>query len=236
MIKYHKGKLIISIFAVLSFLSSIVYAENIKDINNEIYSKLRDRRCNMPLSQCNCPDAREMKAYIEALIEMDINKEDIFYKVAKKFSPNLILDKQIREAVEKRIIEESKGKRPQAALEPTSFDFGKVSKKLGKIHKIFKLHNKGNDVLIIRNLKASCPCVTISIKVGNNKSPYFDTSGAPAGWQVQIKPGKSAEIEAVIDLQHSTVNVGKLIREIYINTNELLNPEITLRVEAEVTD
>ncbi|MDP3143010.1 MAG: DUF1573 domain-containing protein [Candidatus Omnitrophota bacterium] len=177
-----------------------------------------------------------MKAYIEALLEMGVGKEDVFYKVAKKFSPNLILDDKIKSQVEQKLVQESGGKMPQAVLEAATFNLGTVSKKQGTIGKVFKLFNRGNDILVAKNLKTSCPCVTAALKMGKTKSPYFGTTGAPADWQVQVNPGKSAEIEAVIDLNHRTVSVGKLIREVYINTNDLLNPEITIKLEVEVTD
>jgi hypothetical protein len=190
----------------------------------------------MSLDKCDCPDAREMKAYIDALLEMGINKEEIFYKVAKKFSLNTILDKQVKLDVEKRLIEEVGKKRAQIILEPTSFDFGQVSKKKNKISKLFKLTNKGSDKLIIKNIKALCGCTTVSLKVGKDKSPYFDTKGAPDNWQAQLRPNESGELEIVLDLNHPSVGMGKLIREILITSNDPLYPEVTVKIEAEVKD
>lgn len=228
----------ISLLAILIWLlSQITFAQNIDALKLEIYSKLRDRRCTtMPLDKCNCPDAREMKAYIEALIETGVSKDDIFYRVAKKFSPNTILDKQIKAQVEEKLIKEAGGKRPQIVLEPGSFNLGQVSKKQGKIQKVFKLYNKGNSKLIITNIKVSCACTTVSLAVGENKSPYFGTQGTPVGWQAVIEPGKSGELEVVVDLSHTSVVVGKLIRDINITSNDLLYPEVTVRIEAGVKD
>jgi len=190
----------------------------------------------MTLEKCNCPDAREMKAYIDALLEAGVSKEEIFYKVAKKFSPNTILDKQIKAQVEARLIKEAGGKRPQIVLEPSSINLGQVSKKQGKIGKIFKLYNKGTAKLIITNIKVSCSCVTTSLTVGKNKSPYFGTQGASSGWQAIIEPGASAELEVVVDLSHPAITVGKLFREITITTNDIINPEVTVKIEGEVKE
>ncbi len=225
------------LFAFCLLLSfQIAFAQDISALKADIYSKLRDKRCNMPLSECDCPDAREMKVYIDALLELGANKDDIFYRVARKFSLNLILDAKIKTEVEKRLIKEAGGKRPQAILENASFNFGAISKKQGKISRTFKLYNKGNDILILKNIKTSCGCVTAAVKLGKKMSPYFGTSGAPANWQEEINAGKSAEIEALIDLNHRSVVVGKLIREIYVTTNDPLNPELSLILEAEVKD
>ena len=234
---YHKIFLIILFFVYLMSSFQSVFAQNLGDLKLEIYSKLRDRRCStMTIDKCDCPDAREMRAYIDALIETGISKEEIFYKVAKKFSIKTILDEQIKAEVEKRLVKEMGEKRPQIILEPTSFDFGRVSKKQGKITKIFKLHNAGTTKLIITNVRVSCECVSVSLKVGKDKSPYFGVAGAKPGWQLVVEPKKSGELKVVLDLSHSSIPIGKVIRDIFVASNDPLYPETTIRVEAEITD
>jgi hypothetical protein len=235
---YYRIFLIVLFFANSIFSSQFVFAQNTDNLKLEIYSKLRDRRCTtMSLDKCDCPDAREMKAYIDALRETGVSKDEIFYKVAKKFSLDTILDKQIKAQVQERLIKEAGDKRPQIILEPSSFNFGQLSKKQGKIQKIFELYNKGTAKLIITNIKVSCSCVTASLTVGKNKSPYFGTSqGAVAGWEAIINPGASAELEVIVDLGHSAINVGKLIRDINVTSNDIINPEVTIRVEADVIE
>ena len=234
---YHRVFLIILFFAYLPLSSQFVFAQNTDNLKLDIYSKLRDRRCTtMSLDKCDCPDAREMKAYIDALIETGVSKDEIFYKVAKKFSLNTILDKQIKAQVEARLIKEAGGKRPQIVLEPSSINLGQVSKKQGKIEKVFKLYNKGTAKLIITNIKVSCSCVTTSLTVGKNKSPYFGTQGAPSGWQAVIEPGQSGELEVIVDLSHPAIAIGKLIRDINITNNDIINPEVSVRIEGEVKE
>ena len=239
-------------FVCLIFSSRFAFAQNTDDFpakrdpatnfstereKTEIYSKLRDRRCTtMTIDKCNCPEAREMKAYIDALIETNVGKDEVFYKVAKRFSPNTILDKQIKAKVEERLIKEAGGKIPQILLEPISFNLGQVSKKQGKIVRVFKLYNKGNDRLVITNIKVSCSCVTASLVIGKNKSPYFGTGGVPSGWQAIIEPSASAELKVIVDLGHSAINVGKLIRDINITSNDIINPEVTVKIEGEVKE
>ncbi|MEW6008796.1 MAG: DUF1573 domain-containing protein [Candidatus Omnitrophota bacterium] len=177
-----------------------------------------------------------MKAYIDALLEASIARDEIFYKVAKKFTLKAIMDKQIKADIEKRLIKESGEKQPKLNLDSTSFDFAKVSKKQGKISKIFKLSNNGNSPLIIKSIKTSCPCATVSLRLNKVKSPYFGTEGSPKDWQEEIKPGESADLELMVDLASPHVRIGKLIRDAFIVSNDPLYPEMTVRVEAEVTD
>lgn len=236
---YQKRLPVILIFVCLiSFSQSpILFAQNADDLKSEIYPKLRDKRCTtMSLDKCNCPEAREMKAYIDGLIEAGVKEGDIFYKVAKKSSLNTILDEQIKTQVEKRLIKEAGHERAQIILETNSFDFGKVSKKQGKIKKAFKLYNKGRGKLIITNIKASCICVTASLLIGRNKSPDFGTQGAPSGWQAIVEPGENGELEVTVDLNHPSISIGKLTRDINIASNDPINPEVTLKITAEVQD
>lgn len=225
----------INIFMIpFIFIFFINYA--FSDVRGDIYSKLKCCACYVSFDKCACPEAKEMKAYIDALLESGITKEEIFYKAAKKFSLNAILDIQIKAEIEKRLIKETGKKRPQIIIEPPSFNFGEVSKKQGKVSKIFRLSNKGNSPLIIKKLKTFCPCASVSLKANKAKSPYFGTEGSPQDWQVEIRPQEKTELEVIVDLASPHIKPGKLIRDTSVTSNDPLYPEITVRVEAEVRD
>lgn len=232
----HKVYLAILSSLCLIFFSQITFAQNTEGVKSEIYSKLKCCACQASFDKCTCPEAKEIKAYIDALLENGTRKEEIFYKVAKKFSLETVQDEQLRQNIEEKLIQEAGKNRPQIFLESTSFDFGRVNKKQGKISKIFKLSNKGNSPLVIKNIKTSCPCATVSLKVNKKKTPYFGTEGAPGDWQIEIKPGEYGELELRIDLASSHVKPGKLIREASIFSNDPVYPELKVMVEAEVTD
>lgn len=233
---YQKLRFIILFFVCMIFYSQALFAQNNDVLKSEIYSKLKCCTCQVSFDKCTCAEAKEIKAYVDALLESGISKEEIFYKVAKKFSLNMILDAQTKKEVEKRLIEDAGKNRPQISLDSISFDFGEVSKKQGKVSKIFKLTNKGNLPLIIKNIKTSCPCATVSLKANRTKSPYFGTEGSPRDWQSEIKPQESGELELMVDLASSHVKTGKLIRDVSLISNDPVYPEVTVRVEAEVKD
>lgn len=223
-------------WACVVFFAHIALAQNLPGMKEEIYSKFKCCPCNVSFDRCTCQEAKEMKAYIDALLDSGVTKEDIFYKVAKKFSLKVILDERIKSDIKQRLIKEAGQKRSEIVLDTTSFDFGSVSKRQGKISKIFKLSNKGNAPLIIKNMKTSCPCASVSLSVDKNKSPYFGTSGASEGWQVEIKPGKMGELEFMVDLASPHVKVGKMLREARIISNDPIYPELSIRIAAEVKD
>ena len=229
-------KRIMLFFLAAGFICSAVFAQDVGALRTEIYSKLRDKRCNMPLSECNCPEAKEMKGYIDALLETGIAKDEIYYKVVKRYSLAQVLDNQLKAELEKRLTQEAGSKRPQIVLETTSFNFGEVNKTQGKVSTVFKLRNKGSVDLVITNLRASCVCTTISLTVDKQKSPYFDNKGAPKDWKMELKPNQAGELEVVLDLAHKAINVGDLTREVDIVSNDPLYPETSVKVEAKVLE
>ena len=232
----HRINIILVAFLWMT-VSAVSFAQNAVSPNAGIYAKFRDRRCSdMPLDQCDCPDAREMKAYIDALVEAGLKPDEIYYKVAKRYSLALVLDNQLKAQLEKRFAREAGPKRPQIVLETTSFNFGEVNKAQGNVRTIFKLRNKGNADLVITNLRASCVCTTISLTVDKQKSPYFDNKGAPKDWKMELKPNQAGELEMVLDLAHKAVKAGDLIREVMITSNDPLYPEVSAKVEAKVLE
>lgn len=234
-INYKFNSAILLVVCLLVFLH-LAFAQNPDVLKSEIYSKIKCCACQVPFDKCICAEAKEMKAYIDALLESGLNKEDIFYKVAKKFSLSTILDEQIKQNVKERLINEAGEKRPEIVLDAASFDFGKVTKKQGKISKVFKLTNKGNLPLIIKNLKTSCPCAGVSLRTDKVKSPYFGIEGSPKDWLVEIAPSQNAGLELMVDLASGHVKIGKLIREATITTNDPIYPEVTVSIEAEVNE
>ena len=224
-------------FAALFFYSQMAFAQQAPDLKSEIFPKLRDRKCDtMSLDKCNCPDAKEIKGYIEGLIEAGVKKEDVIYKAAKKFSPSIILDSQLKAEIEKKLATEIGENRPQISLETETFDFGKVSKKQGPARKIIKLRNKGNQDLIVSEIKPSCSCTTVSLQVDKNKSSYFGQAGSGEGWQMVIGPNKEGELEIVFDAAHPTIKAGHVSRNIAITSNDPLYGQVVVRFEVQVTD
>jgi archaellum component FlaG (FlaF/FlaG flagellin family) len=175
-----------------------------------------------------------MKAYIEALKDSGVSKDDIFLKVAKKYSLDTILDKDIKARVEKELIKDFGDKRPQIVIEPKTHNFGQVLRSQGTVTNIFKIKNKGNSELIINNVYTACPCTSVYIKVNKYESPVFSTTGAPKDWQVKLQPGKVAELKVTLDLNHKSLNVGNVSRKVLVLSNDPLYPSASATISAEL--
>lgn len=123
---------------------------------------------------------------------------------------------------------------PIILAETSLFDFGQVDKKQAELKKVLKIFNEGTANLIVTNLRTSCGCVNISLSVPGYKSPYFSTEGVNPVWRAVIEPGASAELEIKLDLTHPSITTGKVIREIFITSNDPVYPETGIIIEAYV--
>lgn len=221
-------KILIILFVVFS--STIAFAGTKEDI----YSKLKCCNCKKLFASCSCEHAKEMKAYIDALLEVELKEEEILMKIAKKFGLDKIIDSRSREVVEKKLIAEAGENRPEISIEPPSRNLGEVSKASGKLRFKVKVKNKGKGELKITDLKPSCPCTTIKLKKKKYMSPVFGTEGAKPGWEVSIKPEEVGELIIVVDLNHTSIHLGKMLRTVEVKSNDPLRPSITIEFEAQV--
>ncbi len=126
--------------------------------------------------------------------------------------------------------------RPQISLENSSFDFGLVSRKQGSVKKNILISNKGNQDLIVKDIKASCSCTTAALKADKNVSPYFGPAGAGPGWQMVIEPGKLAELEIIFDAANPAVKEGKVKRNISIVSNDPVFSIIEVKFEVQLSE
>ena len=227
---------IILVLLILTLFSQFAFAQGLNALKSDIYSKLKCCSCEKSFEKCVCSEAKEMKAYIDALLENKVSGINIFYKVAKKYSAKVIIDESMRLLVEERLIKESKGKYSRVEFEPQFLNFGTKSRKEGRVSSAVKLYNKGNSNLIISNLRVSCGCVSVALKTGKNKSPYFGVAGVNPGWQAIIEPGNFGELEVALDLSHPSMGIGKQIRNIFVSSSDTFNPQTDLKVEIEIKE
>lgn len=230
---FNRNKLIlVSVLLLFCFGSS--FAAGQVSLKKEIYSKLKCCACKESFETCVCPEARTMKAYIEALLDSGVKKDEIYYKVAKKFNLNIISDEAQRAAIRKRLISEAGEKRPQLIFAPLAINLGDIRKNKGIVKRTVKITNKGNQDLIINNIRVSCDCVKVSLTNKGEKSLDFGISGSPGGWSAIIGPNKEGVLDIKVDSNHSSIAEGKLFREVYISSNDPLYPQSNLKIEANV--
>lgn len=224
-----------AVFAIaLIFVSGINLA--FADIKTDIYSKLKCCPCPKEFITCSCPQAGKMKAYIEALLEMGLNEEEILVKVAEEYSLDVIIDEEMRDKIEKKLIERAGDKRPEIFIQPLSYNLGKVSKNKGELELKVKVQNKGNEVLKITDLKTSCACTTVRLKTENFETPAFGVKEVKSEREANLAPQEEGELIIVTDLNHPHVHLGQMLRIIDIKSNDPVYSLVKVEIEAEIVE
>ena len=223
----------INIFVILFILlASYTFA----DKKIKIYSKLKCCPCKSDFADCNCDSAKEMKAYIDALLEVDLDKDQILKKVAKKYSLDAIIDEKAKKEIENKLIEEAGPNRPQIYIHPLSYNLGKVSKTKGTLELVVEVHNKSKATLTISDLKTFCACTTVRLKTKDNKSSVFGVEGATSGWEANLAGGEKGELVIVTDLNHPHVQVGHMLRRVEIKSNDPIYSIVSVDFEADIVE
>ena len=119
------------------------------------------------------------------------------------------------------------------------FDFGTISMSAGKVMRKFTLKNSSDAPVRVTKLFTSCMCTQASIATQNDRRGPFGMQGhgdSIPKINLEIKPGETAEVEAVFDpAAHGPAGIGKVRRVVYVETDSSEAPEIQLSFEANVT-
>ena len=120
-------------------------------------------------------------------------------------------------------------------LDPTSFDWGEVNyDDPNKATKIFKIKNKGSDVLKFFNIRTSCHCTVARMSIGGVESQNFGMSGV-SSWVGEVGPGKEADLIVVFDQKfHGPAGLGPVSRFVSVETNDKNTPKLTFTLTGNV--
>ena len=122
------------------------------------------------------------------------------------------------------------------SAEETSFDFGTVSMKNGKVNHVFKIKNDTDSTAVVSKLFTSCMCTTASISVnGTKKGPFgMPGHGFVPSIKGEIRASGSADVEVVFDpAAHGPAGVGRIDRVVYLE--EKSGNKLELQFTAMVT-
>lgn len=103
--------------------------------------------------------------------------------------------------------------KPIVFIEQTEFDFGEINQGETVSHD-FKIENKGNDLLIITRVRASCGCTAAEPK------------------KKELKPNESTTINVEFN---STGREGEQKKHVYISTNDPENETVRITFKANIT-
>jgi hypothetical protein len=209
---------------------------------DEIYPLFMCPCCGQPLDPNNicCGLAQERIAYISALSDAGISNEEIVLTTVKKYGIDLLINESMKEEVRGELAKRAPEDRPKIVIEPILYNFGDVSVSKGIVSTTIEVSNKGQSNLVIDNIETSCMCTSAMLTVEEKESPVFgmdmNDGKHPKGWEGTIPPGGSATLTIFYDPQmHSEIR-GPLTRTISIYSNDPVEFQKDVKVEANQVD
>ena len=103
---------------------------------------------------------------------------------------------------------------PKVVIKPMTIDFGTIIQD-SVVTTYFVITNEGADLLKILKVSASCGCTAVMSE------------------KKELKRGESTEIKVVFDSKGKS---GKQNKIVYIETNDPMNPTITLSLNGNIVD
>ncbi len=144
--------------------------------------------------------------YVNDLIRIKVNDETIT-------NLYLVVSANLTEDFASMTSEELENA-PVASFASTTFDFGKINQR-EKANAQFIFKNTGKSDLIIRKIRTTCGCTTVTPP------------------NTVIKPGEESKIEAVFD---AGARKGKQHKVVVVTTNDPKHSQVNLIISGEVND
>lgn len=119
--------------------------------------------------------------------------------------------------------------KPTVNTTSTSSDLGQM--KLSEEKKAdFSIENTGTRPLQLFHISSSCDCTFGQVTIDGNKSPQFSMH-ADSNWVGNINPGQKATLSVIYRPSIMPVK-GDVTREVFVQTNDPQNKELTFTVKA----
>jgi len=118
-----------------------------------------------------------------------------------------------------------------------SYDFGQVIMNAGDVEHRFVLENKSDQSIILGDISTSCMCTTAFLEYERGSIGPFGMSGHDIKKTANftVEPGKSVDLRVIFDpAAHGPSGTGFTERNIYVNTNSQIQPQIVFKINGMV--
>ena len=161
---------------------------------------------------------------------------EIYLAYADQYGLDTFASQEVKKEVREYKLANAPEERPQIVLEPQEIDLGDVSSKEGKVETSITIKNTGQKNLIVDSLSTSCGCTTVSVINNGQEGPVFGTGTPPEDWATTIQPGETAELRIYYDPTFHEDARGPMVREVYISSNDPVDPVVKARIELNQVD
>jgi hypothetical protein len=202
----------------------------------EMFSEFICPCCGKPIGECSCGMAGERRGFVTGLVTAGSSKSEIYLAYADQYGLDTFASQEVKEEVREYKLANAPEERPQIVLEPQRLDLGDISPKEGKVETSITIKNIGQKNLIVDSLSTSCGCTTVSVVNNGQEGPIFGTDTLPKGWAATIRPGETAELRIYYDPNVHKDARGPMMREVYVSSNDPVDPVVKASIELNQVD
>ncbi|MFQ5814100.1 MAG: DUF1573 domain-containing protein [Anaerolineae bacterium] len=204
----------------------------------EMFSEFTCPCCGKLIGDCGCGMAKERKEFVTGQVSARKNKLEIYLAYADQYGLDTFASEEVKRDIREYKVANAPAERPQIALEPQKVDLGDVSAKEGKVQTSITIKNAGQTDLIVDSLSTSCGCTTVSVVNNGEEGPVFGTGTPPEaeGWSTTIPPGETAELRIYYDPNVHEDARGPMLREVYVSSNDPVDPVVKAAIELNQVD
>jgi len=198
-----------------------------------IYNTFQCPCCGNPIDSNCCELAVERKAYADGLMDAQLGEREVMTRYVKRYGMDSFINENDREEFREYLIKKAPEERPQLEVFPSAVELGNASIKGGVVETAIHVKNGGEEPLVISKLSTSCGCTTTSLSFEGKESPWFGMDmgqGVSKGWKAEIPPGETATLKVRYDPSFHPDLEGYVVREIYIESNDPLQPRAKARI------
>ena len=202
----------------------------------EMFSEFICPCCGQPIGDCSCDMAGERRGFVSGLVSAGLSKLEIYLAYADQYGLDTFASEEVQEEVREYKVAHAPAERPQIVLEPQKIDLGDVSTKEGKVETSITIKNTGQKDLIVDSLSTSCGCTTVSVVNNGQEGPLFGAGTPSEGWSTTIQPGETAELRTYYDPNFHEDARGPMVREVYVSSNDPVDPVVKAAIELNQVD
>jgi archaellum component FlaG (FlaF/FlaG flagellin family) len=204
----------------------------------QMFSEFTCPCCGQPIGDCGCGMAKERKEFVTGQVAAGKNKLEIYLAYADQYGLDTFASQEVKRDIREYKLAHAPEERPQIVLEPQKINLGDVSTKEGKISTSITIKNTGQEDLIVDSLSTSCGCTTVSVVNKGQEGPIFGMGTPPEAedWSTTIRPGEIAELRIYYDPGFHGEARGPMVREIYVSSNDPVDPVVKARIELNQVD
>jgi hypothetical protein len=202
----------------------------------EMFSEFTCPCCGKLIGDCTCGMAGERRGFVTGLVSADKSKLDIYLAYADQYGLDSFASQQAKGDIREYKLANAPAERPQMVIEPQRIDLGKVSAKQGKVEVGMTIKNDGEGDLVIDSLSTSCGCTMASVVTDGQQGPLFGAGTPSRGWSTTILPGETAELKIYYDPSFHEEARGPMVREIYVSSNDPVDPVVKARIDLNQVD